>query len=384
MRNVNRVVGKDGVERLYFRKRGAAAVRLTGVWGTPELEAEVKALLEAQAPKPLPGTLRGALRAYELENPDFKNLADSTKYEYRLMMRELGDDLGDLPYTHFTPGFVFKLRNEWASRGHRAANNRLLLLRHALTPSIIAGRLDNPFTAIPQVRRPANAPEPHILWSAETVAIVIEGCIAQRRYGVARAVALARYTGARRGDLVKIGRGAIQGGRVRFKSGKRKVPVDIREDPHLTSWLERIPAAQPQEPRRGRKVAGETPAPMTLVFNLANRPYTEDGLGQELADVVVALHGAGKIDSDAYGLHGLRHTRGVELALAGCTDAQGAAMMGHASASSFAQYRRQADRIMMSDDGADKVIRLRERTPNGNVQNELQNSCKTDPASVAG
>ena len=64
---------------------------------------------------------------------------------------------------------------------------------------------------------------------------------------------------------------------------------------------------------------------------------------------------AGKVDTAAYDLHDLRHTRGVDLALAGVTDAEGAAMMGHASPSSFAQYRRQADRRRLPDAGAAKV-----------------------------
>jgi len=67
----------------------------------------------------------------------------------------------------------------------------------------------------------------------------------------------------------------------------------------------------------------------------------------------------GVLDRTDYDLHGLRHTRGVELALAGCTDAEGAAMMGHASPVSFRQYRRQADRIRLAEAGHAKVIELR-------------------------
>jgi hypothetical protein len=46
-------------------------------------------------------------------------------------------------------------------------------------------------------------------------------------------------------------------------------------------------------------------------------------------------------------------------------------MLGHRSASSFAQYRRQADKIRMSDDGAAKVIRLRERTASTKVEQQV-------------
>jgi hypothetical protein len=122
----------------------------------------------------------------------------------------------------------------------------------------------------------------------------------------------------------------------------------------------------------------------TLVFNLANKRYTEDGLGQELAKLMGALHKAGEIVSADYNLHGLRHTRGVELALAGCTDAQGAAMLGHSSPSSFAQYRRQADRIRLAEDGAALIVGLRERMENADLQKNLQKTCKTSSRARVG
>ncbi|WP_331086176.1 hypothetical protein [Phenylobacterium sp.] len=84
----------------------------------------------------------------------------------------------------------------------------------------------------------------------------------------------------------------------------------------------------------------------------------------------------GKLDSDRYDLHGLRHTRGVELALAGCSDAEGAAMMGHRSPSSFVQYRRQADRIRLSDAAAARVARLREQAGNAACKTEWKESGK--------
>ena len=198
-------------------------------------------------------------------------------------------------------------------------------------------------------------------------------------YGLARAVAVARYVGARRGDLVAIPRSARQNGRFQYLSGKRRVRVDIPEDSALASWLDATPDAPPDTPRQGRKVkAGETPVvTTTLVYNVAGRPYTEDGLGQELAKLVTALKASGKLDSDAHDLHGLRHTRGVELALAGCSDAEGAAMMGHQSASSFAQYRRQADRIRLSDAAAARLTKLREQVSNEKCKTDCQEGAKS-------
>jgi hypothetical protein len=63
----------------------------------------------------------------------------------------------------------------------------------------------------------------------------------------------------------------------------------------------------------------------------SGKPHTEDGLGQEYAKLVIAIHKAGRLESDSYDLHGLRHTRGVALSLGGCSDDQAAAMIGHRS-----------------------------------------------------
>jgi integrase len=234
---------------------------------------------------------------------------------------------------------------------------------------------------VPQVRRPHSLKEPNPIWPEQVVTTAIEEAIAQRKFGLARAVILGRWTGARRGDLVKLTPKAMQDGRIRFLSGKRKVRVDIEQDPDLVSWLARTPAQQPQEPRQGRKVKADAPTPLRqprLVYNLAGEPYTEDGVALELGKLLVdlakrqkidgaELDAAGEIVGTIYGLHGLRHTRGVELALAGVSDAEGAAMMGHASPSSFAQYRRQADRIRLSDTAAEKVTAMRERRANAKV-----------------
>ncbi|WP_334164729.1 tyrosine-type recombinase/integrase [Phenylobacterium sp.] len=365
MKHVKQVRGADGSTYLYLRRKGVPPIRLPDGLAPAALRAHVEALLAQRAPPPAPpaATLGAALRAYELESPDFRGLAASTQYEYRLMLKEFEEDLGKVPVAAFTPAYVDRLKALWARRGHRAANLRLQVLKNVLKPCLIAGTLKrDPFPLVGQVRRPRALGEPHRIWSDEVLATVIEAALAARRPGLARAVAIARYTGARRGDLVRIPRTARREGRFRFHSGKRGVHVDIPEDPALAGWLESLPGEAPVSVRRRRRItAGEAPVvTTTLVFNVAGLPYSEDGLGQELAKLVAVLHAAGRLDSDRYDLHGLRHTRGVELALAGCSDAEGAAMMGHQSAHSFTQYRRQADRSRLSDAAARRVAEARE------------------------
>lgn len=384
MQHVQRVVGKDGIARLYLRKKGYPRQRLVD----DVTQEQVDQLITDLTPsKPLPGTLRPALRAYELENDDFLNLAESTKYEYRLILKEFELDLGKVPLKDFTAGYVQRLKQLWARRGHRAANVRLVVLRNVLKPCMIDGLLEgDPFPLVGQVRRPRHLAEPHPVWMMDVVETVIGEAIRQRKFGLARAVAIGRFVGPRREDIVALRKTARANSRFRFLSGKRRVLVDQEEDPRLTAWLAATPDKQPAEPRRGRKVAkGAQPVrSLTLVYNLAGAPYTADGLAQELAKLVSDLADDGKLDHARYDLHGLRHTRGVEAALAGCSDAQGAALMGHKSPSSFAQYRRQADKIRLADDATDKIARLREHSSNRLVKNEMEKGCKTEAANESG
>lgn len=381
MKYVHRIQQPDGRVFQYLRKKGLPAIRLPDGLSDAALERHVLQLVEDLGPAaPLAkGTMAAAVRAYELENPDFRGLAESTKYEYRLMLKEFEDDLGTLAITAFTPAFVDRLKSTWARRGHRAANLRLQVLRNVLKPALVAGRLkQDPFPLIGQVRRPRELREPHLIWSDEIFTVVMEAALEARKFGLARAVAVGRYIGARRGDLVAIPRSARQHGRFQYVSGKRRVRVDVIEDTELGRWLARTPDAPPDEPRRGRKVKAEAApiATTTLVYSVSGRPYTEDGLALELRKLVAKLHKEGPLESDRYDLHGLRHTRGVELALAGCSDAEGAAMMGHGSPSSFVQYRRQADRIRLSDAAAARVVRLREQAENAGCKTEWKESGK--------
>lgn len=384
MQYVKRYTDRTGALRLYFRKKGhpCDGAALRSAWPECEtgslLRAEVDALLDLQRTKPKPVNLAGALRRYELEDPRWKVLEASTRAEYQRYLKEFADDLGALPIEAFTPAFLLDLQNAWAARGHRAAELRMNVLQNALGPVLIARGLSDPFSRLPGVPRPRRDEEPHRIWPEWVVEVIIKAAISQRRFGLARAIAIGRYTGARRGDIVKMAKSARRDGRISWRSGKKRVPVDQPEAAELSDWLGATPAAQPlshwQEGSDRRRGVTRLMA-ATLVFNRSGVAYTEDGLGQELAKLVAALHLKGAIDSADYDLHGLRHTMGVELALAGSTDAQGAAWLGHASPHSFATYRRQASRLLLTNSAGDLVRELRKRAAGTSPESHVSNKC---------
>ncbi len=60
-------------------------------------------------------------------------------------------------------------------------------------------------------------------------------------------------------------------------------------------------------------------------------------------------------------LHGLRHTRGVELAIAGASDPEIMSQLEHTSTRSAEIYRRQANRRNLADSTQTKIDAARSR-----------------------
>jgi len=359
MYNVKKVRRRSGATFLYFRPVGGGRLirlqnALPEAWEGSSLKAEVDGLLASQKGQASGPTLADAIRRYRTDDPDYTVLAPSTKGLYQVALRQMIKHLGNTSVSDFTPAFINDLRNRWAKQGHRAANVRLQVLKNVLRPFVIAGRIKggDPFTMIRGVRRPRDLPEWHLIWSDDTVDVLIRHAIQTKWFGVARAIALGRYAGLRLGDMAQITQSARQAGRLLFMSGKRRIRVDMAEDSRLTGWLDQTPDAKAIA-TRGKALSQR--ASGTIVYNRRGRPYSANGLGQAFRTVVDTAFQAGLVASDQYSAHGLRHTFGVELALAGATDAEGAALMGHGSPHSFATYRRQADKKNLSDAGQKKV-----------------------------
>lgn len=365
-------VSRDGRTYLYFRKGAYREGPLGSADGTPELRAEVEAILsrmakaETAAAKPAPNTIGGMLAAYN-KSAEFLANARSTQRAYQDYIDEMIADFGDVILFEVTQAWLRELRDAWAVRGHRAANNRMQVLKNALAPAIndqadvrIKG---DPFHKLAKVRRPHDAPEAHPIWEDDEVAEAIEEAIARKTPGLARAIALGRWGGFRRATICAIPLNARAPGyddagvphtRLLWITEKRKVLCDKREDPRLTALLERTPNSA-----------------LTIAYNADGRPWKARQLNQAIDRLMARLAQAGRVraataeDGTVYcplDIHGLRHARGVEIAMAGGSDAEIMSQLEHATDRAAKIYRRQADRRRMADgaqDRVDKVVSLR-------------------------
>ena len=372
--HVQRVKGKGGAVYLYFRKGGYREGPLASADGTSELKAEVDAILariaraEAAIRKPLPGTIGGMLAAYN-KTADFLSNKRVTQKGYQAYIDEMKADIGDVLLSEVSRAWVIDLRDAWAPRGHNAANKRMQVLRNALAPAIedeadtrIKG---DPFHKVKAVRRPNDAGESHPVWDDAEVEAAIEDAIARKQPGLARAIALGRYGGFRRGTICALPRHARTIGydddgqpqpRIVWMTEKRQVLSDKREDPRLSAIIAKTPSRA-----------------LTVAYNARGEPWRARQLSQALERLLDRLAEANRVRAalDEKGrvycplsLHGLRHSRGVELALAGASDAEIMSQLEHATAHAAKIYRRQASRRQMADAGqdrVDKVISLRAR-----------------------
>ncbi len=168
---------------------------------------------------------------------------------------------------------------------------------------------------------------------------------ARAQPGLARAIALGRWGGFRKQTICKIPMGArikrttANGEHVRIKyvTEKRKVICDRREDPRLTSLIDSTPAKA-----------------ITIAYNAFGQRWQERSLSQAMDRLIEKLAAAGDARPELT-IHGLRHSRGVELARSGASDAEIMAQLDHATARAAAIYRRQVDREKLADTSQDRL-----------------------------
>lgn len=376
-------IRRGGETYCYFRKGDYREGPLASADGTPELQAEVDAILarltkaQEAAAKPSPNTIGGMLKAYN-KSAEYLSNARSTQDSYQYHIDEMIADFGDVMLFEVTHPWLRELRDAWAVRGHRAANIRMQVLKNALAPAIddqadtrIKG---DPFHKLPKVKRPHGAPEAHPMWEDHEVEAAIEDAIKRNTPGLARAIGLGRWGGFRRGTICAIPLNARPIGyddngvahtRLYWLTEKGEVRCDKREDPRLTALMARTANAA-----------------MTIAYNADGRPWKERQLNQAIDRLMARLAQAGKVRAavtdagEVYcplDIHGLRHARGVEIAMAGGSDAEIMSQLEHATDRAAKIYRRQADRRRMADgaqDRIDRVVSLREARKTQDAKNK--------------
>lgn len=349
IRFVQRVISKGGT-KLYFR-RGAFRRALKSPDNTQALRDEVAAILAElalidRAQTPIIGTLGGMLKTYN-RSADFLGLARDTQADYQRRIDEIDEDAGDMLLSDVDMALVAGMRDAWAARGYRVANLNLQVLKNALRPAIIDGRIkSDPFQHIKKARRPHDAPESNVVWEEHEVEAVTQLAIDRKMPGLARAVGLGRWGGFRRGTICNLPLNARTLGfddagrsqrRLYWLTEKRRVVCDKPEDARLTALLDSTPNRS-----------------LTITYNNRGNRFQKRTLNQAVDRLIEALAKTGKVRPNLT-IHGLRHTRGVELAIAGASDSEIMSQLEHTSTRAAEIYRRQANRRKLADAAQEKI-----------------------------
>jgi len=349
----------------YYFRRGDARIKLPGRPGMREFQNAYDKAMREHGPAPEPtlpqlatGAGRGAvawvIQRYKEKSEQWAHASDSTRAIYDRRHHWLTKYYGSEPIAAFDREAVKMMRDlpEFADKPSvaDATIERLATLwdfaeEFLHLDGMRAHKGINPARNIKKLKTGEAESAP--LWPLNL-------CRAFEAYPHPELVTfyfLARYAGQRRSDLVNMQWDHIDATRnemfvAQIKTGARIwVPMPQRLTDYLESW-----------PRRGNFIVMSPKTP--------SAPWRETSLTNEFIRVTREL-GFSTTDSKGepryYSPHGLRHLCGVELAHAGASDRQIAAVLGHSTLKQVQVYVKQAEQRILARDAQRKRDEMYER-----------------------
>jgi integrase len=278
----------------YHRKTG---IRLKAEFGTAGFIAELAEIeRKLNTTEALPGTL-GLLFSSYRGSPTYADLAPATRQGYARMMNLL-KPLDAMPLVELSSQFIAGLRDRMAANhGRRQANYVMAVIsvacEHGKEHGIVQ---DNPVKGVKRIKRARGSPAANRPWSIQECRTVLR----EIPYQLRLPVALAMFTGLRKGDVLALTKGAIRDGRIWRRTNKTGQEVSIPVHADLASLL---------------ATARQHDA-ITIAATTNGTPWTESGFNSSFIKAMAALKRDGKI-GEGLTFHGLRHTVGTLLVEAG-------------------------------------------------------------------
>lgn len=304
----------DGSIVYYYTLRGVGSIKaLPGdekePWGpgTPAFMRAYHAAIEAPRKARTTGTMMALVNAYQ-GSMAWAKLAARTKADYAGAIKLIETKWGAYPLDVLDDPKIRVRFLEWrdgmATSSPRQADAVFGVLRIILEFARDRGMIAHNHATRPKKVYQANRADK--LWLPEHV-------VAMRAVAtpsIRLAFELAIGTGQRKGDLLKLGWSSYQDGRLRFRQGKRKRLVDMPVTKELAAILDAAP-----------RVA-------TTILTHNKKPWTVNAQGKAIFfdhSWRKAVLAAGL---DGLHFHDLRGTACTELADAGATPSEIAAMLG--------------------------------------------------------
>lgn len=327
---------RHGVRRHYLRRRGHRNIALPGQPGSPEFVAAYQAGMAESKPAPrgpAQGSLDHVAMAY-YQSHRFKGLRTSSQANYRRIIERLRAEHGSKPVALLDRKAVHLILDRRADKP--AARNHLLrCLRALMVQAIAMGiRADDPTAGVTKARYEVRGYRP---WTDAE----IEQYEAYHASGTKPrlAFALLLHTGARRSDIVRLGRQHLSGGMLTYRQVKTGASVTVPVDPELQREL----AAVPRDHLTFLANAKGTPHSAGGFYNLFVGWCAQAGLPPGLAP------------------HGMRKAVLRQMAESGATEHEIMGVSGHRTSHEIRTYTESADRARLAQQGMAKVTAMRAR-----------------------
>lgn len=268
-----------------------------------------------------------ALVAAYRRSPEWDGLAQHTRSTYAIYLRPL-EEVGHLSVRAFTRRMLLIIRDGIAKGRGNGAGTGFTRASSAL----FGWAVDHDWIEHTPVHRIKRLPGGHLrAWTRAEADAAAEGLPEHLR----RVVTLARYTGQRRGDLCAMTWAAYDGATVRLTQQKTGAAMVIPCHPTLRAELDRWKA---------------NATAVTILTNTLGRPWKAQHLSHELPKTLARIG----LPQDL-NVHGLRKLAAAELADAGCSTHEIAAITGHRTLGMIELYTRSADQERLAGSAVVKL-----------------------------
>ena len=351
LRYVQAFVSAGGVYH-YFRRRGAARVRLPGLPGSAEFMA---AYANALAAAPIaigasmrskPGGVSVAIAEY-YSSQAFRSLTGGTPAQRRAILERFRERHGHMPLLSLPKEFVVTLLDTMEPN---AARLWLKTFRHFIRWAEQRKLIrDDPTWGI-RVKTPKS--DGHHAWDETEIAQYEATHPVGSKARLALALGL--YTAQRRSDVIRIGRQHFRDGVLIVRQQKTGTTLTLPVHAELQKVIDATPIGH-----------------LTLLTTRFGRSYRDNNFSDQFR---AWCEDAGLPQACVF--HGLRKAAARRLAEAGCTAHEIAAMTGHKSLREVEHYTRAADQVRLAKAAMAKTL------PTSGEQNRMQ-SVKPDSAEVS-
>lgn len=332
-------ISRHGKERAYFRRNGRRIrllARMLDDQGayTPEFMEQYTAALRGDlkpadistVPTVQEGSFEWLCQQY-FASPKFQGFDPATQRDKRGVLGRFNKNVGHLPYRLYERRHMLEAQRKRADTP--GAADKLVKYIRSLFNWAIENDLaeHNPAKGVPKINTASQG------WPTWTLAEIVRY---RERWPIGTrprlALELLLYTGARRSDVVRLGRQCEAEGYLSFteQKGRRSSPkrTTIPILPELRAVLDQSPVGE-----------------MTYLETERGTTYSAEGFGNEFRGW---CRDAGL---DHLSAHGLRKAAATMLAERGATAPQLCAIFGWNKLETAQRYIRQADKSRMADDG---------------------------------